>query len=218
MGDAYAGVYSQYLWRGIDFSGNMPVLQGGMDLSAAGFTLSYWSNFQMIGDAGGAPALDAGEMTETDLVLDYTKELTDLVSVSVGNIYYTFNVPGATNELYLGVALNTLLSPELKMYWDWDKASSADRAGLFYTLGVSHTFALTDMAGLNLGALVSYNDENVGSYTDFHNYELTASVDYSPMENLTITPALLYSDGISSDARDAIDSKLVSSLSVSYAF
>jgi uncharacterized protein (TIGR02001 family) len=216
-GDAYAGIYSQYLWRGLDFSGNMPVLQGGMDLSAKGVTLSYWSNFQLIGDSGGAPALDAGEMTETDLTFDYTTNLTDKLALSVGNIFYTFNVPGATNEAYVGLSLDTLLSPSLKVYWDWDKARSDNRDGLFAALSIGHTFEVMDKVGLNLGALVSYNDESVGDYNNFHNYELSASIDYAPMENLTITPSLLYSEQLSSDASD-LDSKLVSGLNVSYSF
>jgi len=29
---------------GFDLSGGMPVFQGGVDLSAEGFTLSYWTN------------------------------------------------------------------------------------------------------------------------------------------------------------------------------
>ncbi len=214
-GDAYAGVFSQYLWRGIDFSGNQPVMQGGMDLSAKGVTISYWSNFQMIGDSD--PALDAGEMTETDLTVDYTTNVMDKLAVSVGNIYYTFNVPGATNEAYVGLSLDTLLSPSLTVYWDWDKARSDDRDGLFATFSIGHTIEVMDNLGVNLGALVSYNDENVGDYSDFHNYELSASVDYTPLKNLTVSPSLLYSEQLGSDA-SALDSKLVSGLNVSYAF
>lgn len=217
-GDAYAGIYSQYLWRGLDWSGNLPVLQGGMDLSANGFTLSYWSNFQLVSDAAGAPALDSGEMTETDLVIDYTANLTDKLALSVGNIYYTFNVPGATNEAYVGLSLDTLLAPSVTLYWDWDKARSADRDGLFATLSIGHTIELMDKAGLNLGALISYNDESVADFNGLHNYELSASIDFAATDSLTISPSLLFSDAVADDARDYLEPKLVSGLNVALAF
>ena len=51
-GDAYAGVFDKYLWRGFDLSGSQAVAQGGVDLSAGGFTLSFWSNAQLSNDAG----------------------------------------------------------------------------------------------------------------------------------------------------------------------
>lgn len=215
-GDAYVGVYSQYLWRGFDLSGNLPVVQGGVDLSAKGFTLSYWSNYQTKNDPG--VGLRSGEINETDLTLDYSKDLNDLVSVSVGNIFYALDGINDTNELYLGVSLNTLLSPSVTVYYDYDEA---DEAGLFYTASIGHTIELMDKVGLNLGALVSYNNESdysVGNYNDWHNYELSASIDYSPLENLTISPSFLFSEGISDDARAALDSTKVVGLNVSYGF
>lgn len=214
-GDAYIGVFSKYLWRGFDLSGGLPVVQGGMDLSAKGVTLGYWSNYQTKNDPG--TGLRAGEVNETDITLDYTKEI-DKVSVSVGNIFYSLDGLNDTNELYLGVAIDTLLSPEFKVYYDYDEA---DEAGLFYTLSIGHTIELAKGLGLNAGALVSYNQESdysVGNYSDWHNYELSASLDYSPMENLTITPSVIFSEGISDAAKANIDSQLVSGLNVSYSF
>jgi len=219
-GDAYAGIYSQYLWRGLDFSGNLPVVQGGLDVSLGKFSVGYWTNMQLVTDESD-PLLESGEVTETDIVLDYSTDLSELVSMSVGNITYAFNDSvnfPTTNELYLGVTLNTLLSPSLTVYWDWDEARKDSRDGLFYALSVGHTFELMDKAALNLGALASYNEESVGAYNDFHNYELSASLDFSPMENLTVSPSILFSDAIASDARDALEPKLVSGLAVTLDF
>jgi hypothetical protein len=46
-GDAYVGVFDKYLWRGFDLSAGEPVAQGGINLTAGGFTLSYWTSVQL---------------------------------------------------------------------------------------------------------------------------------------------------------------------------
>ena len=45
-GDAYVNYSGMYLWRGADLSSGDSVMQGGMDLSFKGLTLSYWSNYR----------------------------------------------------------------------------------------------------------------------------------------------------------------------------
>jgi hypothetical protein len=232
-GDAYVGVYDKYLWRGINLSGSQPVLQGGVDLSAMGFTLSYWTNVQLSHSPQGdidtdgdgindTSILDGDEATETDIVLDYTFDVNDLLSVSVGDIYYTFNVPGSTHELYLGLALNTVLSPSFTVYYDWDAANEADLDGLFYSASIGHTLELSDSLGLSLGALASYNQESpfLGDYSDFHNYELSASLDYALNDNVGLSASFLYSDALSDEAEDfgGIEDETVAGLSVAFNF
>jgi len=202
-GDVYAGPVSKYVFRGLDLSGNRGVIQGGADLSYNGFSLSYWSNYQMIAIPGG---YDAGETTETDITLNYSFSPAEILTVNAGNTYYTFDGAEDTNELYLKATLNTLLSPTLAVYYDWDYAT---KAGLFYTAAVGHTFSPAKNLGISLGALASYNMQNpsadVGAnYNGFHNYELTASMDYSINDNIKITPSYLYSNAISSTARKVV--------------
>ena len=62
-GDAYVGYYDKYLWRGFDLSGGTPVVQGGVDLSAKGFTLSYWTNIQTKDDVVLGSEVNAGNAT-----------------------------------------------------------------------------------------------------------------------------------------------------------
>lgn len=223
-GDAYVGVYNKYLWRGFDLSGNMPVAQGGLDVSAGSFTFSYWTNLQLRNDfipgetADDDVTYDAGEATETDIVIDYSRDLNDLVSISVGNIFYQLEGMEDTNELYLTLALNTILSPALTVYYDWDKA---DEDGLFYTFSVGHDIALTEALSLSLGGLVSYNqscDYSVGDYDEFHNYELSAGLDFAVTENVSVGASFMFSEGISDEAQDAIDSEMVSGAAVTLAF
>ncbi len=215
-GDAYVGVYDKYLWRGFDLSGSMPVAQGGVDVSAGNFTFGYWTNLQLSTDDG--EGYKSGEATETDIVIDYSRDLNDLVSISVGNIFYQLDSLDDTNELYLTIALNTILSPSLTVYYDWDEAQED---GLFYALSVGHDIALTEALGLSLGALVSYNqssDYAVGDYDEFHNYELSAGLDYSVTENISVGASFLFSEGISDEAQDAIDSEMVTGAAVTLAF
>jgi opacity protein-like surface antigen len=196
-GDAYLGAYSKYLFRGIDLSGGQGVMQGGADITYKNFTLSYWSNYQINDDKG--EGFNGGEVNETDITLNYSFSPVDLLTFNVGNTFYTFD--GAypdTNELYLKATVNTLLSPTLSVYWDWDEAQGGayDGDGLFYTLSVGHAVELTKGLSLGLGALASYNQENysaVGKYSDFHNYEFSVGLDYAPSDNVKISPSYLYS-------------------------
>jgi len=221
-GDVYAGVASKYMWRGFDLSGSQPVAQGGMDVSAGDFTFSYWTNLQLGTDTG--ESFQSGETTETDIVIDYSKDLGEMVAISVGNVFYQLEGIDDTNELYLSVGLNTLLIPTLTAYYDWD---AADEAGLFYTLSIGHDITIIEPLTLSLGALVSYNqssDYSVGDYDDFHNYELSAGLEYAVTEQIALSAGFIFSEGISDDAKDSIDSlnsgnsEMVSSLSVAFNF
>ncbi len=215
-GGAYVGFYDKYLWRGFDLSGGVGVIQGGMDLSHKGFTLSYWTNIQANDDK--EAGYKSGEATETDITLDYTFSLNDTVSLSIGNIFYNLDGLDDTNEAYVGLTLNTVLEPTLKVYYDWDEAKED---GLFFTASIGHGFDLAEGLSLSLGGLLSYNQESdyaVGDYSDWHNYELSVGLDYAVTENVTVGTSLLFSSPISDAAKDAIDSDTVGGVSLSFAF
>lgn len=223
-GDAYLGYFSKYLWRGENLSGGTPVVQGGVDLSTHGVTLSYWTNWQTKDDVILGNKTPSGELTETDVTLDYTYDINKLVSASVGNIYYSLENYGPTgtrsdtNELYLGASFNTLLSPAVKIYWDYDRAKDN---GYFVTASVGHSFQLMKQLGLNLGALVSYNgasDFSVGSYHNWHNYELSASIDYAVTDQVTISPSFVFSSPISNAAKNNIDDETMAGLNATFSF
>lgn len=223
-GNASLGVYDKYLWRGIGLSDSTAVTQGAAEISVIGFTLGVWANAQLEEDG----AYDGGEINEVDLTLEYGFDVGEMLSMNVGNVTYVLKDIEDTNEAYVGATLNTLLSPTVTVYWDWDQAKEN---GLFYTAAVSHTFEPCSHAAINLGALVSYNDESDysvyyydaeadedKSYSDWHNYELSASVDLKVTENLTVTPSVLYSSPISNEAKKAIDSEWLAGINVAYSF
>jgi uncharacterized protein (TIGR02001 family) len=215
-GDAYVGFYDKYLWRGFDLSGSKPVAQGGVDLTAGNFSLGYWTNVQLSSDAD--EGYKSGEATETDIVIDYSRDINDLVSISVGNIYYILDSLDDTNELYFTVALSTVLEPAVTVYYDWDEAQGD---GLYFTASIGHAFNLSEALSLNLGALVGYNQESdyaVGDYTDWHNYELSVGVDYAVTDQISVAPSFLFSSGISDEAKQAIDSEMVAGVTMTLTF
>jgi len=213
-GDVYAGFADKYLWRGWNLSGGKPVLQGGVDVSANGFTLSYWSNIQLKSD----DVFRSGEATETDTTIDYSFDVNDMVSMSVGHIFYALDGINDTAEFYAGASLNTLLAPSLTVYWDYDEATDD---GLFFSASIGHDFELADKLGLSLGALVSYNDHSdysTGDYAAWHNYELSAGLSYAVNDQVSVDASYIFSDPISDAANDILDTEMVSSISVSFAF
>jgi len=214
-GAVYVGPVSKYLFRGLDLSENRGVIQGGVDLSYKGFTLSYWSNYQTVS----GPTLEAGETTETDIILNYSFTPVDLLTLNVGNLYYTMDNAEDTNEVYLKATLNTLLSPTFAVYYDWDIAT---KTGLFYTLSIAHTFPVAEKLGVTLGALAGYNMENPSAsedYNNLHNYELTASADYAVTDSIKISPSYLYSNAFNSTARDAgVKDQSVVAIKATYSF
>jgi len=218
-GDAYLGVYSKYLSKGYDYSDGKAVLQGGMDLSAYGFTLGVWSNMQL-------ESTDdySSRVNETDFNIDYTFSLGEITSVSLGNGHYTYNFEDsandAENEAYLTVGLDVPFYPEFTVTYGWDVADEG-MTGLFYSLSGSHEFELSEETVLTLGALVSYNQESyfAGDYNGFHNGELTAALDYALSENWSLTATALYSDALSNDAEDeGVDGEFVTGLDVTFAY
>ncbi|PLY03811.1 MAG: hypothetical protein C0623_00220 [Desulfuromonas sp.] len=247
-GDVYAGVYDEYVWRGLKLSGSQPVLQAGMDMSFNGFTVSYWTNTQLSSSSQGlidtegdgindANVLGHDEVTETDIVLDYSFDVNDMLSISVGDIYYNFNVPGNTHELYVGASLNTILAPSLTIYYDYQAAKGAmangsDAAGMYYVLAGGHDIELAKNLGLSLGAAVSYADEspfltedvdnsgNEQPYSELHNYELSVGLSYAVSEQVSIDVSALYTDSLSDEAEFAMGKDAVSTggVSVTLAF
>lgn len=215
-GDAYVGVYDKYLWRGYDLSGSLPVIQAGADLSTHGWTLGYWSNWQIKSDEG--EGYDSGEVTETDIILSYAHDFGDLLSVSIGDIWYQLEGIEDTNELFINATVNTLLSPTVSMYYDWD---AAEEDGLFFTFDVSHSIEVMEKLTLNLGALVSYNlhsDYSVGDYSGFHNVEASVSFDYALSDQFSISPSFVFSTPICEDAKDAIDTETLAGVSLTFTF
>jgi len=206
-GDTYLGFSSMYLWRGDDLSSGDPVLQGGMDLSFKNVTLSYWSNFN----------LDSKELDETDIVLDYSVDLNELLSLSVGTIFYGLDGLDDTSELYVGISFKTILEPAFTIYYDFDEVAG----DLFMTASIGHGLELGKGLSLGLGALIRYMETD--TISDLHNFEVSAALDYAITEQITISPSLIYSAPLSDAADDfaygdGIDEEFMGGLTLTLSF
>ncbi|HBI14197.1 MAG TPA: hypothetical protein DDY20_01535 [Desulfobulbaceae bacterium] len=209
-GSAYVSANSMYLWRGFDLSPDSDyVVQPGLDLSYAGFRVGIWANYDE----------DASEVNETDLTLEYSFEA-DNFSLAFGNVFYSLDEAEDTNEAYLSCTINTLLSPTLAIYYDWDQSNET---GIYFTAGIGHSFELRENLSLNLGAMIGYNIENYSvseEYSNFHNAELTASLDWALTDVVTFTPAVTLSHPLTNDAEDyaGIDDEAMVGLTVNFDF
>ena len=215
-GEVAASVLSAYIWRGQELSRHSAVIQPSITTSYKGFTANLWGNL----DTKPYSSADVGyssNYTETDITLSYAKKL-GIVQLGGGYIYYALGAPysGAADpldsqELFLTVGLDTILSPTLTVYKEIDHYHQ-----WYFLLGVSHTFALHEKVGLKLAATASYllsTDETTypkydgdsvattDKYNNFHDGTLSVSVPVAITKNLTITPTASYVFPLCSDAK-----------------
>jgi hypothetical protein len=198
-GSASIGVFSDYIWRGANFTGdaNM-VVQPSVTVGTGGFSVNWWGNMNE----------NTGNLDEVDLTIDYSTDLGPL-AVSVGNILYNVDDAKDTNEIYLAVAPTTLpLDIKLTYFYDYDEFEVS-----YLTLALGKSFDIADKTSLSLGAAAGYFD-----FDYLNNAELTASLSYAFNDQLTITPSVLYSTPLSDEAKVALDDEFVAGLTVGLSF
>ena len=206
-GFASVDVMSNYVWRGIKVS-NSWVVQPSVGIGYGGFAANIWGNYD--GDVAEATSngeTGHGEMTEVDVTLSYTKSFNKL-TLGGGYIYYAFDGFNDTQEVFVTAAYDTLLSPALTVYYDYDEGN-----GAFIIASIGHTFKLPKDMSLKFGALASYNiengimgfDDDGNKFSNFYNAEVNAALTIPLTKALSITPKLAYSFAISSDAKDAMN-------------
>ena len=190
-GSASVDVMSNYVWRGFKLSDGL-VIQPLVGITYGSFGANLWANYDT----------DLNEHNETDLTLSYSFSM-DKFSFDAGYIYYALDSVDDTQEIYLSVGYDTLLSPALAVYYDFDEGD-----GAFVIASIGHDFELEKDISLSLGASVSYNMESeysIGDYSGFHNGELSVSVSVPVGKNITIGPMIAYSFPLSNDAEDAFE-------------
>jgi hypothetical protein len=214
-GELAISALSSYIWRGQEFTRNSIVVQPSATISYKGFSFNVWGNLDTKPYSAAADNY-AGKYTETDFTLSYSKAL-GIVQVGGGYIYYALGAPysGAiapldSQEIFVTVGLNTLLSPTLTAYKEIDHYHQ-----WYFLLGVSHTFALHEKVGLKLAATASYlKSEDEGTYarydsnsvatsdkySNFHDGTFSVSLPLAITKSLTVTPTASYVFALSDDA------------------
>ena len=213
--DASVSIYSTYVWRGFGLSDDSIVIQPSMTVGYKGFAMNLWGNLDT-----DYYATDTTKYNETDITLSYDGAYEKL-GYGVGYIYYALDGTDDTQEIYGTLSYDVLLSPTLAIYYDVDSFS-----GLYYvTFDISHSFAITEKYSLDLGALVSYMDDNE-DYDAFHNGVLSVSMTFPIGKYVSLTPGINYSFALSSDAEDYIkagsadndDSYIYGGTTISFSF
>jgi hypothetical protein len=175
---------SKYIWRGQNVVDG-PVVQPESSLSYRGLTGTVWANYDT----------DEGqEWTEVDYTLDCTTSLAssslelEWISLSVGYTYYTFpplrhHVEAGehrdSHEVYVGSSLETLLSPYVAIYYDFDQGD-----GFYYELGAEQGFPLGG-AELSVGGSAGYNAGQWGYDSSFGAGVLSMRLDVPLTEGLS---------------------------------
>ena len=215
-GQVDLSVLSAYILRGQELSRDSVVVQPAVTLSYKGFSVIIWGNldtkpYSAIGNKHSA------KYTETDFTISYSKKF-GIVQVTPGYIYYALGAPYAggtdpldSQELFLTIGLDTILSPTVTAYKEIDHYHQ-----WYFLLGFSHTFALHEKIGLKLAASASYllsTDETTYSkynsdflptrdkYNNFHDGTISVSLPIAVYNTLSVTPTISYVFPLCNDAK-----------------
>ena len=153
-----AALNSQYVWRGLTFT-NSFVVQPDVYLSASGFTVGAWANFEPKKGTGSNDLSENGGarsgIAEIDLWAEFGHS-TGNASWKAGWILYTFNKKNAafsnafdTHEVYGQLSLGGLpITPTLYASYDLDKVK-----GMYLQPSVVYAMKASPALTINLGVL-----------------------------------------------------------------
>ena len=201
-GSASVDFMSNYVWRGQKLSNGL-VVQPSTGIAYGGFGANLWVNYDT----------DTNEHNETDLTLNFSNSV-DKFSYDVGYIFYALDGSGDdgsgndTQEIYLSLGYDVLLSPSLTVYLDFDEGD-----GAFIVASISHTFELSQKLSIDVGASISYDadntvmgqDANGDDVSAFYNGDISASLTIPVTDAVSVGPMIAYSFPLSNDAEDAIE-------------
>ena len=158
--------YDKYIWRGFRLDGDS-VLQSAVTVSAAGFEAGFWGSWDLESQDGlASDEVDGWIGYSFDL--GFISEDLSIIGLSLGNTWYGFPegdtglADGShSEELYVGISVDTLLSPYFTWYHDYGDESSGGADGDYYMFGIGHSFDLLAEYGitLDLGQEVGLNEE-----------------------------------------------------------
>ena len=199
---AEAGVFSQYVWRGLVITDG-PVVQPAVTVSYQGFHAGVWGNMDL-NDVNGRRR----QFSEVDYYAGYERSAGKL-GLSGGVFVYTFPNTGyrATTELYAGASLATFLNPSVTAFFDVDEIG-----GTYISFDVSRAVALPKpgaridwSAELAAGAGWGSGDYNSGYFgaagSGFVDFHPSVSLPVTIAGKLTVTPALAYGNLVDRELR-----------------
>lgn len=185
-------VVSAYIWRGQNLGSDaswQPYVTVSPDFEPEGWgdiSFTCWMNFTK--DNG---SICPQSHSETDFSVDYTIDILNLGSLSGGYIYYDFphianDKIDETQEFYVGFSANTLLTPTITWYHDFDTGS-----GEWITFDISHDFDLKVFT-ISTYATLAYDKGQWGADAGLATLDFGASLPIPIGDHMTIEPFLSY--------------------------
>jgi hypothetical protein len=215
-GEIDLSVLNAYIWRGYEQTRNSVVVQPSATVSYKGFSVNVWGNLDTK-PYSAANANYGAKYTETDYTVSYSKKF-GILQVTPGYIYYALGAPFAggtapldSQELFVTLGLDTILSPTLTVYKEIDHYHQ-----WYFLLGASHTIEFNKMISLKLAASASYlisTDETTyakfdsnalpttDKYSNFHDGTVSVSLPLAVYKTLSVTPTISYVFPLCNDAR-----------------
>jgi len=202
---------SAYIWRGQELSKDSLVIQPSVTVGWKGFAFNAWANLDTdpYVSEGSAPS----NLNETDLTFSYARSFGP-VGVEVGYIYYGLDAVDDSQEFFVSLSLDTLLSPTLTIYREVDHYQH-----WYLLFGIGHSFGITENVSLDLSGNISYlvgaeggdpgdvyveiddhGNPTDDEYNSFHDATLSASLPISFAKYFTVAPVLSVTFPVGDDA------------------
>ena len=199
---------SQYIWRGYALSHDSAVIQPSVTLSYKGLSLNVWGNFDTDEEKRGE-----SEWNETDYTFSYEHDIFPFLNFNIGTIYYELDEAKDSFEIFSG------LSTDLKYlsigFTAYREVSHYPGWWLQFELSRSIALPYHGMS-LDMGMSFIYQDsDDEGAYPDpdnpnksfdgWQSGNISLVLNIPIMKRLTISPKLMYSFPLSSNASDEIE-------------
>ncbi len=187
------GVYSQYMWRGMQQTSGASV-QGdlGTDI-AGGLSANVWFSAPLGNNANG------GNNTEFDWTIDYSGEISG-IGYSLGYIFYSYlnNATGNTGEVYAGLGYGPV---SVTYYYATNSSKGGWKKNAYLDVALSHSIGGFDLGadfGFYFGkASTAVPAEHINEFPTTRkglgHVDLSISKDVAIGDNVTMTPLLMVS-------------------------
>lgn len=199
--------YDKYVWRGQTLDPN-GVVQPGLALTVGGFELGLWGSYEMEGAEGS---------DEQDWWIAYSFAI-DAIGVSVGHTWYDFPELGSSSkEFYVSVSYDTLLSPTVTLYHDYEDGADATASGdgNYIAFDVSHSFMLNEEKGITLDLALTYGIYDGQWYDDGSHITPSIGLTIPITDSMTVSPVISYNRN-QDDLGDAVADETYVGVSVGY--
>jgi len=208
---------TKYASRGYENTRDSIVVQPSLTVCYQGFSANIWGNLDTRPYTPTPGKSYSGTWTETDSTFSYSKTF-GFLNASAGYIYYALDAantdaakPLDSQEIYVAIGLNKLLTPTLTVYKEIDHYHQ-----WYFLLGISHTIEFNKVVSLKLSASASYllsedastfpkyNSSSIATtdkYNNFHDGVISIQLPINATKYITMTLTLSYMFPLCDDAK-----------------